>query len=212
MAAKRDRNNAHEIACPDHPASCEVISTGRVARIVREALSQGTAVEIDGLGVFQPRDCGRVEFLAFNQPRAFIGYVEEDYASALRLYDHLAAHGFQPWLDRKKLLPGQNWPNAIQRAIEISDFVVFLFSRAAESKRGGFQTELRHALECVRRIPLDQVYIIPARLEPCAIPPRISNEIQHVDLFPDWEKGVLRILAAMERQLRRKRPRCPRAA
>jgi hypothetical protein len=201
-----------ETRCATHSPECEIISKDRVARIVREALAQGTAVEIDGLGVFQPRPCGRVEFVGFNQPRVFIGYVEEDYASALRLYSYLSAHGFLPWLDRKKLLPGQNWPNAIQRAIEVSDFAVFLFSRAAESKRGGFQTELRQALECIRRIPLDQVYMIPARLEPCGIPVRISAEIQHVDLFPDWEKGVRRIVAAMKRQLRRKRPRCPRAA
>lgn len=209
---KAPRTKTPEVTCRDHPPGCETISEDRVAEIVREALEQGTAVEIEGLGVFQPRKCGRVEFLAFNQPRVFIGYIEEDYPMAVRLYDYLAAHGFSPWLDRRKLLPGQNWPNAIQRAIEVSDFAVFLFSRASEWKRGGFQTELRHALDCIRRVPLDQVYIIPARLENCALPPRITGEIQHVDLFPDWEKGVRRIAAAMKRQLRRKRPRCPRAA
>lgn len=194
------------------PGSCEVLTIDVVAEIVREALSQGTAVEIEGLGVFQPRDCGGVEFLAFSQPRVFIGYVDEDTEAALRLYDQLAAKGFSPWLDRKKLLPGQNWPNAIHRALEVSDFAIFLFSRAAEWKRGGFQTELRHALDYIRQIPLDQVFIIPARLEDCAIPLRISDEIQHVDLFPDWDRGFRRMAATMKRQTRRKRSQCPRAA
>jgi hypothetical protein len=35
------------------------------------------------------------------------------------------------------------------------------------------------------------------RLEDCAVPPCIGREIQYVDLFPDWEEGVRRVVASI---------------
>lgn len=194
------------------PQTCEFVSKDTVALIVRECLEQGTAVEIEGLGVFQPLACGECEFLACTQPRVFIAYVEENYESALRLYNELSGRGFSPWIDKKKLLPGQNWPRAIERAIDVSHFVLFLYSRRSASKRGGFQAELHYAMDCARKLPLDEVFIIPARLEDCAVPAKLTREIQYVDLFPDWDKGLRKIIATMNRQLRVDRRRNPIAA
>lgn len=165
--------------------------------ILRQCLEEGSAVEIDGLGVFRPGSRGYQFYPAAGQ-KVFIAYVQEDRASAGRLYDALKASGFEPWLDRKKLLPGQNWPRAIERAIEVSDFFVACLSRRALQKRGSFQTELRYALDCARRQPLDHVYFIPLRLEDCPVPVRISRETQYVDLFPDWEEGLRRVVSAMK--------------
>ena len=63
-------------------------------------------------------------------------------------------------------------------------------SRKAIQKKGQFQAELRYALDCASRMPLDDIYLVPVRLEECPVPVRISREIQYVDLFPDWEAGV----------------------
>lgn len=194
------------------PQTCPFVSNDTVALIVRECLEQGSAVEIEGLGVFQPLGCGECEFLAYTQPRVFIAYVQENYESALRLDNQLSRRGFSPWLDKMKLLPGQNWPRAIERAIDVSHFVLFLYSRRAASKRGGFQAELRYAMDCARKLPLDEVFIIPARLEDCAVPAKLTREIQYVDLFPDWDKGLRKIIATMKRQLRVDRKRTPIAA
>ncbi|MEO8658485.1 MAG: toll/interleukin-1 receptor domain-containing protein [Bryobacteraceae bacterium] len=197
--------------CTLEVPDCGHVSKDSVARIVRECLDHGTAVEIEGLGVFQPLECGDCEFLAYTQPRIFIAYVDENFDSALRFYDDMTARGYGPWIDKKKLLPGQNWPRAIEQAIDVSDFVVFLFSGHGVSKPGGFQKELRYALECARRLPLETVFLIPARLEECAVPSRITKELQYVDLFPDWDKGVRRIAGTMERQMLATNRR-PRAA
>ena len=172
-------------------------STDQIVEILRQCLEEGSAVEIDGLGVFRPGSDG-YEFYPAAGQKVFIAYVQEDRASASRLYDALKASGFEPWLDRKKLLPGQDWPRAIQRAIEVSDFFVACLSRRALQKRGLFQTELRYALECARRQPLDRVYFIPLRLEDCPVPARISQETQYVDLFPDWEAGLRRVVSTMQ--------------
>jgi hypothetical protein len=170
-----------------------------MVEMLRQCLEEGSAVDIAGLGVFRPGSDG-YEFYPATGQKVFIAYVYEDRASARKLYDALKANGFEPWLDRVKLLPGQDWPRAIERAIEVSDFFVACLSRRALQKRGQFQTELRCALDCARRQPLDRVYFIPLRLEDCPVPVRISRETQYVDLFPDWDEGVRRVVSTMQSQ------------
>jgi TIR domain-containing protein len=167
--------------------------------VLRQCLDEGVPVEIDGLGRFQPSAGGGYVFEPRIGERVFIAYVQEDLAAAEVLFDDLHKHGFDPWLDRRKLMPGQNWPRAIERAIKVSDFFVACFSRRSVAKRGQFQSELRWALDCASRVPLDQVYFVPVRLDDCPVPARISREIQYVDLFPDWDKGLARILETMTR-------------
>jgi len=176
-----------------------------IAEIVRKALEAGQTVEIDGLGTFEGSAEG-YRFLPQTRPEVFIAYVAEDLAPARRLCEVLRADGCSPWLDKDKLLPGQNWPRAIERGIEMSDAFVACFSRRSVLKRGQFQSELRYALDCARRRPLadsmEAVFVIPVRLEECLVPRRISDQMQYVDLFPDWEKGVRRLAKAIQRTAR----------
>jgi hypothetical protein len=130
----------------------------------------------------------------------FIAYVEEDLWFAKKLYRAFEESGFRPWLDKKRLMPGQNWPRAIETAIQTSDFFVACFSRRAISKRGSFHSELRYALFCAAKVPLDEIFLVPLRLDDCVLPNRISKQIQYVDLFPDWETGVDRLIAVIKTQ------------
>jgi len=176
-----------------------------LAEIVRKALLAGQSVEIDGLGIFQASPEG-YKFLPQMRPEIFVAYVAEDLAQARCLSEALRSAGSSPWLDKDKLLPGQNWPRAIERAIEVSDIFVACFSPRSVLKRGQFQSELRYALDCARKRPLseplDAVFIIPVRLEECAVPRRISDQVQYVDLFPDWDKGIRRLVKAIHRSAR----------
>jgi hypothetical protein len=177
-------------------------STELVARIVRQSLREGSVVEIDGLGTFRPLSSGGFRFLPCTSPKIFIAYVEEDRAAAAKLYDGLQRQGFEPWMDIRRLLPGQNWPRAIEHAISVSDFFIACFSRRAVSKRGYFQSELHYALDCATRLPLDDVFLLPARLDDCPLPDPIRRRIQYVDLFPDWQRGFRRLVAAIRRKER----------
>ena len=103
------------------------------------------------------------------------------------------------WMDVRKLLPGQNWPRAIESAIETSDYFVACFSSASVNKRGGFQAEVRYALDCARRMPLDDIFVAPVRLDECRVPRSIQRELQYVDLFPDWQRGVRRLSHMLRR-------------
>jgi len=180
----------------------ERTSSDEIARIVLKCLEKGGEVEIDGLGVFRPDEHGGVVFLPQIQPKVFLAYAVEDRSVAERLFEALLANGFDPWMDSRKLLPGQNWPRAIEQAISVSDFFVACFSSRSTPKRGHFQSELRYALDCASGLPLDEVYLIPVRTEECSVPARVQREFQYVDLFPDWEKGFQSILTVIRQQLR----------
>ena len=166
-----------------------------LAALICRSLQRSPAVEIEGLGVFAKDSRGDISFRRGDLPRVFIAYAAEDLELAEKLYLYFEAWGCAPWLDRHKLLPGQDWPRRIQESIESSDFFVACFSNHSVNKRGAFQAEVRQALECARKVPLDEVFLIPVRFDECRVPARIQRETQYVDLFPDWEAGFARILS-----------------
>jgi hypothetical protein len=175
-------------------------SVEQVAQIVIRFLKAGKVVEIDGLGSFVPDDTQGFRFEPLRLPQVFIAYVREDALLAQRLYDSLEAVGFSPWMDKRKLVAGQNWPRAIEQAIESSDFVLACYSANSVNKKGGFQAEIRYALDCARQIPLDEIFIVPVRLSPCRLPRPIERELHYVDLFPDWVEGVTRLVGMLRSQ------------
>jgi hypothetical protein len=65
---------------------------------------------------------------------AFISYVQEDKDQVERLCEELRSHGFEVWLDREQLLPGERWRSAIRRAIREGAFFVACFSEAYASR------------------------------------------------------------------------------
>ncbi len=163
-------------------------------------LRDGASIEIDGLGSFKLSDSKQVVFERNGRVRVFLGYAEEDRAAVKRLSGALEKAGFEPWMDQEKLLPGQNWPRSIERAIDLSEFFVACFSNRSATKRGHFQSELSYALNAASRVPSDDIYLLPVRLDDCAIPHDIARRVQHLDLFPDWERGVGELLKAMWHQ------------
>ncbi len=174
-----------------------------VLKLMRRALDRGQAVELEGLGVFRAGAGGVYEFVPESRISVFIAYVEEDLADARRLRDALKDAGYAPWLDKDQLLAGQNWPRAIERAIDVSDAFVACLSSRSLAKRGQFQCELRYALDCADRMPLEETFLLPARFDACSVPPGIAKHLQYVDLFPDFDRGFRQLLRA----LRKKKPR-----
>lgn len=172
-----------------------------VLEIIRKSLEGGHAIEIEGLGRFLATAQG-YRFDPESQPTVFVAYATEDLPIARRLAEALRAADCSPWLDKDRLMPGQHWTQSIARAIEEADAFVACFSRKSVSKRGQFQSELRHALACAEKRPLDDVFLLPVRLERCAVPDRIAEQVQYVDLFPDWERGVKRVVRSIRKAAR----------
>lgn len=173
----------------------------QIYEIVRKSLEAGQTVEIEGLGRFHATAQG-YRFDPEARPTVFVAYALEDLAIVRRLAEALRAEDCSPWLDKDRLMPGQNWTEAIARAISDADAFVACFSTRSVSKRGQFQSELRHALACAGQRPLDEVFFLPVRLERCVVPERIADQVQYVDLFPDWERGVKRLVRSIRRAAR----------
>jgi hypothetical protein len=173
----------------------------RIFEIVRKSLEAGQAVEIEGLGRFHSTPQG-YRFDPETQSSVFLAYAVEDLPIVRRLAEALRAAGCSPWLDKDRLMPGQQWIPSINRAIADADAFVACFSLKSISKRGQFQSELRHALECAKKRPLDEVFVLPVRLERCTVPERIADQVQYVDLFPDWERGVKRLIRSIRKASR----------
>jgi hypothetical protein len=161
-----------------------------LAALLDQHLAQGEPLFLEGIGVVTRGSDGVIHLEPCLQPRVFLAYVTEDLAKVRPMFRYLKQHGFEPWMDVECLLPGQNWPRAIERAIENADFVVPCFSQVAAAKHGFFQAELRYALDCATMQPLDDAYLVPVRLDKCAIPRSIQKRTQYVDLFPDASLGM----------------------
>jgi hypothetical protein len=185
-------------------ASTDRMSPGEMARLIRRGLATGRRVEIERLGVFRPAASGGVEFRASSKPKVFLAYATEDGARVDALYLELKRAGCAPWMDRRKLLAGQNWPRAIEGAIETADFFVACLSKRALRKRGIFQSEMRYALDCARATPFDDIFFIPVRLEECRVPRQIRRETHYIDLFPDFEAGAKRLARLIRAASRRR--------
>lgn len=168
------------------------LSIDEVAAAVIELLPVYGSVQVEGLGVFHLGASG-VEYEA-PPLSVFIAYVDEDRETAGQLFDALKGAGFDPWMDKRKLRPGEKWVRGVERAIMRSEFFLACFSKRATGKRGQFQAELRFALECAKLRPLDEAFVVPVRLEPCTVPMKLAQDLQWVDLFPDWDRGVQKIV------------------
>ncbi|MBV9405621.1 MAG: toll/interleukin-1 receptor domain-containing protein [Acidobacteriaceae bacterium] len=166
-------------------------------------LRKGAAIDIDGMGSFE-LEGDRVVFQPNGRPRVFLAYTKEDRVEVRKLYDALQEAGFEPWMDEEKLLPGQNWPRAIERAIDVADFFLICFSRRSVAKRGFFQSELRYALDVATLVPLEEIFLVPVRLSECDVPLQIARRTQYIDLFPDWEIGVKALILMMKGQTTRR--------
>ena len=135
----------------------------------------------------------------FKRPlRVFLCHASSDKPIVRNLYERLAKDGIDAWLDKEKLIPGQNWQIEIPKAVKNSDVVIVCLSSQSVTKEGFVQKEIKFALDSADEKPAGTIFIIPARLENCDVPDRIS-QFQWVDLFSDdgyeWLLKALQIRA-----------------
>jgi len=129
------------------------------------------------------------------QLRAFLCHASGDKPRVRDLYSKLAASGIDPWLDEKKLLPGQDWNRVITNAVRGSDVVIVCFSRASVMKSGYVQKEMRLALDVAEEQPEGTMFLIPVRLEECEVPDRFKH-LHYANLFEG--DGYAKLLNALQ--------------
>lgn len=130
-----------------------------------------------------------------SQPlKVFLCHASSDKPTVRRLYTYLRENGFEPWLDEENLLPGQDWQIEIPKAVRAADAVVICLSKSSINKEGYVQKEISFALNIAEEKPENRIYLIPARLEVCEVPSRLSRW-QWVDLFSN--NGGKKLLEAL---------------
>ncbi len=136
--------------------------------------------------------------------RVFISYAREDENKAIRLYNDLknSTLPVEPWLDKKDLLPGQDWDIEIKESIRKSDFFIPLFSSTSIVKRGYIQREFKVAVDTLQDIPPGDIFVIPVRLDECDIKYNELAKFQRQDLFPEWYEGLVRIIKSIETSIK----------
>jgi len=127
----------------------------------------------------------------------FISYAREDYKFALMLYNDLKKAGFSPWLDKKKLIAGQDWLRCINKSIKNSNFFIALMSSNSVSKRGIVQKELKIAIDVLNEFPPEDIFIIPVRIDDCKPLHEKIESLHWADLFPSYKDGLNQILKVL---------------
>lgn len=113
--------------------------------------------------------------------KAFLCHAHGDKYVVKALYVRLIKDGVDAWLDKEKLLPGQDWKLEIRKAVSESDVVIVCLSNQFKYK-GYRQVEVSIALEEAALQPEGEIFIIPARLEECETLESLKK-YHWVDLF-----------------------------
>ncbi|MCL4530139.1 MAG: toll/interleukin-1 receptor domain-containing protein [Chloroflexi bacterium] len=116
--------------------------------------------------------------------RVFLCHASQDKPIVRELYQRLLAEGWiDPWLDKEKLLPGQDWDMEIEKAVETADAVIACLSNNSVTKEGYVQKELRKVLDIALEKPEGTIFIIPIRFDNCKSPRRLKD-LHYLDYFP----------------------------
>jgi hypothetical protein len=127
--------------------------------------------------------------------KVFLCHASGDKPPVRDLYKRLTAEGVDAWLDQEKLLPGQDWRMEIPRAVHDADVVVICLSKKSITKEGYVQKEIKFALDIAEEKPEGTIFLIPARLEDCVVPERLSRW-HWVDLYE--ENGFVKLLRSLK--------------
>ncbi|MDP1779948.1 MAG: toll/interleukin-1 receptor domain-containing protein, partial [Anaerolineales bacterium] len=125
--------------------------------------------------------------------KVFLCHAHSDKDAVKALYSRLTKDGVDAWLDKEKLLPGQDWELEIRKAVREADVVVVCLSK--QFNQAGFrQKEVRLVLDTAMEQPEGEIFIIPARLEECDTLESL-RKWQWVDLFE--ENGYEMLMRAL---------------
>ncbi|MBI3173539.1 MAG: SUMF1/EgtB/PvdO family nonheme iron enzyme [Chloroflexi bacterium] len=132
--------------------------------------------------------------------KVFLCHAHADREPVRALYKHLTSDGVDAWLDKEKLLPGQDWELEIKKAVRDADVVVVCLSK--QFNQAGFrQKEVRLALDTAMEKPEGEIFIIPTRLEECDTLESL-RKWHWVDLFEDdGYEMLMRALWARARKI-----------
>lgn len=110
----------------------------------------------------------------------FISYASPDRERVLPFFDWLEKQDFNVWIDCRRIKPGQNWDFEIKFALDKATVVLMFISKNSYIRRGYVQRELKIALNKLSEKLIDDIYIIPVRLDDSVQVPEELKGIQYI--------------------------------
>ncbi len=142
-------------------------------------------------------------------PNVFISYLHENEPAVSKLIESLKSQTgcVSLWHDKSNLLPGDRWRIEIQDAIQSAEFFISCFSSEYEKRDDTFMsTEIAIAFSEMNQRSVEHNWFIPVKLSECRVPTVSTGgqatleEMHIVELFKDWDKGIERIVDAIQNE------------
>jgi len=128
------------------------------------------------------------------EPSVFICHSSEDAAFADKLADTLQNEGLAVWIDKRRLVVGNDWIGRIEHGVASCDFVAVVVSENFVTKGPWAQKEFKMAL--VREVMEKRPIVLPVIIGDCDVP--LSLRIQHsADFRKGYDKGIEELLQAI---------------
>lgn len=133
--------------------------------------------------------------------KVFLCHSTEDKDKVRKLYWQLIKDSYAVWFDEEKLLPGQDRDLEIRKAVRASDIILICLSKKSVEKAGYIHKEIKFALDVADEQPDGSIFLIPARLEECNVPSRLTR-YHWVNMFDSTGyKRLKGALTAKEQEL-----------
>lgn len=140
-------------------------------------------------------------------PHIFISYAQADEARAEEIRARLSAEGLKTLTIGREPLPDDGLEQDARDAIRDSDIFILCLSKNAVGLRGTLQQRLSRELNYLWRGTNGHAFLIPVRLEECAVPESL-RAFEYIDLFAEgaWTTLFSEIEAAAARRARLRAP------
>jgi hypothetical protein len=129
-------------------------------------------------------------------PPIFISYSSKDEEVALTICRALEARGYDCWIAARNIGAGQNFQDAIPKALRAARLMLLVFTSNANNSEE-IKKELALASQC-------RVTVIPVRVEDVVPNDAFAYEFatrQWINLFADWEREIERLVSQIASNL-----------
>lgn len=130
----------------------------------------------------------------------FVSYAKEDIGFVEKLYERLTEMHFDVWVDFMRIKPGDNWKAKIAEGIAECRYFLAVVSRNSTSKVGYVQKELKEGLSILDLHPESSIFLIPIRIDETIPASRQLQDLQWVDMFPDFDLSFIKLLKSFDLQ------------
>lgn len=129
----------------------------------------------------------------------FLSYASEDSDRAAMIYSAIVRPDRPVFYDKQSLVPGMDWREQIENALENCVLTIVLCSKHSVGKEGFVQKEIRLAIERSETMPEGRVFIVPVRFDGVRVPKKLAryqwlsieseNDYRDLEFFVDilWD-------------------------